>query len=79
MWLSKRGQTKANRKLIFIPTTFMFTPRPSSGQKWVKKPKVGRQELTPEAPTLGLWALGSLSAAFLNYEIASELPKTPIF
>jgi len=55
-----------------------------------KHQKLGarRQELTPEAPTLWLWALGALSSEniatisdpmFLNYEISSKFPKTPIF
>jgi len=59
------GETKSIGKITSIPTTFMFTPRPSSEQKWVKnahKWALGARKQAPEAPTLGLWALGALVA-----------------
>ena len=44
----------------------MFIPRPSSEQKWVKNShtwELGARKQVPEAPALGLWALGALVAA----------------
>lgn len=88
--MSYGGEIKTIGKLTSIPTTFMFTSKPSSEHKWVKnthnwvlgaRDKHMRRQLSGcgrYAPQLKRSAAISPSSMFLSYGKASKLPKMSI-